>query len=73
MTIQRIKEAIRRKLRQNPIFYPKKKDSALRWGVMGLGNMAEVYASALDDDKDSKIVAVASRSKSKAEKRKKNG
>lgn len=67
MTIQRIKEAIRRKLRQNPIFYPKKKDSALRWGVMGLGNMAEVYASALDDDKDSKIVAVASRSKSKAE------
>lgn len=66
MNIQRIKEGVIRKLRHYSFFYPKKNDRALRWGVIGLGNMAEVFASALDDDKDSRIVAVASRSKNKA-------
>lgn len=53
-------------LRRYSVFYPKKSPDALRWGMIGLGNMAEVFASALDDDKDSEIVAVASRSISKA-------
>lgn len=66
MDFGRIVKVIKRKLRQYPLFYPHKDDKAIRWAIIGLGNMAEVFASALDDNKDSKIVAVASRSKDKA-------
>lgn len=66
MFFQRIIKAIKRKLRRYPLFYPRKNEKAIRWGVIGLGNMAEVFSSALDYDKDSKIVAVASRSIDKA-------
>lgn len=67
MNAQRIVKGIRRKLNCYPLFYPKKKDDAVRWAIIGLGNMAEVFASALDADADSKIVAVASRSIGKAQ------
>lgn len=66
MDFRRIVKAIKRKLHQYPLFYPRKDDKAIRWAIIGLGNMAEVFASALDDDKGSKIVAVASRSIDKA-------
>ena len=66
MDAQRIINGIKRKLYCYPLFYPKKKDDAVKWAVIGLGNMAEVFAYALDTDADSKIVAVASRSIGKA-------
>lgn len=66
MDAQRIIKGIKRKLYCYPLFYPKKKDDAVKWAIIGLGNMAEVFASALDSDADSKIVAVASRSFGKA-------
>lgn len=66
MVIKRIANRIKKHFRQYSVFYPKKSHDALRWGIIGLGNMAEVFATALDDDRDSKIVAVASRSKTKA-------
>lgn len=66
MDTQRIIKGIKRKLYCYPLFYPKKKDNAVKWAIIGLGNMAEVFASALDTDADSKIVAVASRSIGKA-------
>lgn len=66
MDIRRIRNVIGKRLRCIPIFYPRKKHDALRWGIIGLGNMAEVFATALDIDKSSKIVAVASRNIDKA-------
>lgn len=66
MDTQRIITGIKRKLYCYSLFYPKKKDDAVKWAIIGLGNMAEVFASALDTDADSKIVAVASRSIGKA-------
>lgn len=66
MDIQRILRGVRKKIRQYPIFYPSKNEDALRWGIIGLGNMAGVFAAALDDDRNSNIVAVASRSLDKA-------
>jgi len=66
MDAHRIIKGIKRKLYCYSLFYPKKEDNAVKWAVIGLGNMAEVFASALDADADSKIVAVASRSLEKA-------
>lgn len=66
MEIKQIIRSINRKIRQIPMFYPKKYPGSLRWGIIGLGNMAEVFATALDDDKDSEVVAVASRTIEKA-------
>ncbi len=66
MDINRITKGIKKKLRRYSMFYPKKNQDAMHWGIIGLGNMAEVFATALDEDKDSLIKAVASRSKEKA-------
>ena len=66
MDLKRLNKAIKKRLYQYSLFYPKKSQDAFRWGIIGLGNMAEVFATALDDDKDSIIAAVASRSLDKA-------
>lgn len=44
----------------------KKKEDAIRWGIIGLGAMAEVFANALEASRESTVAAVASRSMDKA-------
>ena len=68
MRVQKAVKALKKRLYQFPLFYPGKNPDAVRWAIVGLGNMAEVFASALDVDKQSRIVGVASRSLSKAQK-----
>lgn len=46
----------------------KKNDNPVRWGIIGLGYMAECFSSAIDGNKDGIVVAVASRSIEKAKK-----
>lgn len=67
MDILRIVKGLKKRFRQIPLLYPKKTKTACRWGIIGLGNMAEVFATALDEDQDSIIAAVASRSLDKAQ------
>jgi predicted dehydrogenase len=64
--IERLFKGVKKRLYQYKFFYPRKNSCPVRWGIIGLGNMAEVFASALDGDKDSSIEAVASRSIDKA-------
>lgn len=64
--MDRIVNSVKRRLRQYKCFYPHKSKEAFRWGIIGLGNMAEVFATALDVDNDSRVEAVASRSIAKA-------
>ena len=66
MVVKKIISKIVKITRRYPLFYPSKNDNSIRWGIIGLGNMAETFATALDKDKESKIVAVASRSLPKA-------
>ena len=68
MRIEKAVKALEKRLYRFPLFYPGKNPDAVRWAIMGLGNMAEVFATALDVDKRSRIVGVASRSLSKAQK-----
>lgn len=68
MRVQKAVKALKKRLYQFPLFYPGKNPDAVRWAIIGLGNMAEVFASALDMDKQSRIVGVASRSFLKAQK-----
>ncbi len=46
----------------------RKNPNAIRWGVIGLGYMAETFSNAIDGNKDGYVAAVASRSLEKAEK-----
>lgn len=64
--IERLIKGVKKRLYRYNFFYPRKSSKAIRWGIIGLGNMAEVFASALDEDKESRIEAVASRSIEKA-------
>lgn len=64
--MNRIIKAVKKRIRQYPFLYPSKNKDALRWGIIGLGHMAEVFATALDEDKGCCIVGVASRSYAKA-------
>ena len=66
MSHSRIIGAASRKLRKKLNIYPHKTENPLRWGIIGLGNMARVFADALNMSPEAKIVAVASRSKEKA-------
>lgn len=66
MVVKKIFHKVGKISRRYSFFYPSKNDSSIKWGIIGLGNMAETFATALDKNKDSKIVAVASRSLSKA-------
>lgn len=51
---------LKRKVKKNP--------DALRWGIIGLGNMAETFGRAIDNSQDDIIYAVASRNFEKAQK-----
>ncbi len=44
----------------------KKNPGAIRWGIIGLGYMAETFANAIDGNKNGYVAAVASRSIDKA-------
>lgn len=50
----------------------KNKEDAVRWGIIGLGHMANCFADYLECSDDSRIVAVASRDIDKAEAFRKN-
>ncbi len=54
-------------LRHKGIIRVKKNANPLRWGVLGLGNMAEIFSSAIDGSKDDIVFAVASRDISKSQ------
>lgn len=66
MMIETVYKALRRRFRR--LFHIKahKDSSAIRWGIIGLGNMAQVFADALNGNSSSILSAVASRSKDKA-------
>ena len=66
MNILRMYRAAVRIARRRLNLYPLECNDALRWGIIGLGNMARVFADALKMSPDAKLVAVASRSKEKA-------
>lgn len=66
MSTNRVKIAIRRKLRQYGLLRVKKSRSPLRWGIVGLGHMSEFFAQVIDDSYDNVVTAVASRSIEKA-------
>jgi predicted dehydrogenase len=48
-------------------FSVKKNPHAIKWGIIGLGNMAEVLSTAIDGNKDAVVHAVASRTLKKAQ------
>lgn len=52
--------------RQTPLGRTKKIDNPIRWGVIGLGYMAETFSCAIDGNKEGEVYAVASRSLDKA-------
>ena len=37
----------------------------IKWGIVGLGNMANVFANAINTTENSKLISVASNSKNK--------
>ena len=37
----------------------------IKWGIVGLGKMAKVFANALNEVENSKLISIASRSNSK--------
>lgn len=64
--IQKIVKRARRLWRQTSFGRIKKIDNPIRWGVIGLGYMAETFSCAIDDNKEGIVYAVASRSLDKA-------
>lgn len=64
--IQRILKHIQKGWRQSLLGRTKKIDNPIRWGVIGLGYMAETFSCAIDSNKEGVVYAVASRSLAKA-------
>lgn len=64
--IRRIIRKVKISLRRLPLFKGKKNPNAIKWGILGLGNMAEIFATTISGDKDGMIYAVASRNVEKA-------
>tara|TARA_B110000240_G_C13429836_1_gene423191 strand:- start:200 stop:1255 length:1056 start_codon:yes stop_codon:yes gene_type:complete len=64
--LERIKLYIRKKLIANGFISVKKNPTPIKWGIIGLGNMAEVLSTTIDGNKDAIVHAVASRSLKKA-------
>lgn len=56
--LRKAKKCIRRSIKKN--------DNPVRWGIIGLGYMAECFSSAIAGNKDGIVVSVASRSIEKA-------
>lgn len=59
--IDRIKDKLLTVLRHKGIIKVKKNDNPMRWGVIGLGYMAEIFSTAIDGSMDDVVYAVASR------------
>jgi predicted dehydrogenase len=64
--LERIKFILKKKLIAKGILKIKKNSSPIKWGIIGLGNMAEVISTTIDGNKDAVVYAVASRSLEKA-------
>lgn len=64
--VKNIFKALRRRLMRIHFFRVKKNANPIRWGIIGLGNMAEVFSTAIDGNRDGVVYAVASRNKEKA-------
>lgn len=64
--IQRILKRVKKMMRQMPFLRTKKEKNPIRWGVVGLGYMAETFTCAIDGNKSGIVYAVASRSLDKA-------
>ncbi|MFY9243738.1 MAG: Gfo/Idh/MocA family oxidoreductase [Polaribacter sp.] len=64
--LEKIKFKAKKILIAKGIIKIKKNSSPIKWGIIGLGNMAEVLASTIDGNKNAIVHAVASRSLLKA-------
>ena len=64
--ISRIWNRAKKEWRKTPFGRTKKSANPLRWGVIGLGYMAETFSCAIDGSQDDVVYAVASRSLDKA-------
>lgn len=64
--IQKILNRLKKEWRKTPLGRTKKNENPLRWGIIGLGYMAETFSCAIDGSKDDVVYAVASRSLDKA-------
>lgn len=66
--IQKIYSRVKKLWKNTPLGRTKKNNNPIRWGVIGLGYMAETFSCAIDGNKDGVVYAVASRSLEKAKK-----
>lgn len=64
--IQKILNRLKKEWRKTPLGRTKKNENPMRWGIIGLGYMAETFSCAIDGSKDDVVHAVASRSMDKA-------
>lgn len=64
--IEKILKRIKKVWRRTPLGRVKKDYNPIRWGIVGLGYMAETFSCAIDGNKQGVVYAVASRSLGKA-------
>jgi predicted dehydrogenase len=64
--IRRILDRLKKYWRHTPLGRTRKCSNPIRWGVIGLGYMAETFSCAIDGNKNGVVYAVASRSLAKA-------
>ena len=64
--LERIKYYTRRKLLSIGLIRVKKNPAPIKWGIIGLGSMAEKFSTTIDGNKDGIVYSVASRSLKKA-------
>lgn len=64
--IHRIYDRLKKYWRRTPLGRTRKNSNPIRWGVIGLGYMAETFSCAIDGNKNGVVYAVASRSLDKA-------
>lgn len=65
--LKRIKLFVRKKIVSFGFRLVKKDPNPIKWGIIGLGNMAEVLSTTIHGDKEAVLEAVASRSLQKAQ------
>lgn len=63
---QRLLNKIKQEWRHSSFGRTRKNSNPVKWGIIGLGYMAEVFSTAIDGNKDGVVAAVASRSINKA-------
>lgn len=64
--INKILNRVKKEWRKTPLGRIKKDTNSLRWGIIGLGYMAEIFSCAIDRSKQDVVFAVASRNINKA-------